>query len=394
MKTVSSLSKNPHLENLTWLRAIAAFFVVVSHSIRTAEVQYAPNDEKSYFLPLNLLDLGSFGVCLFFALSGCALYLSNKYSVRSFSDFLMFYLKRFMRIWPAFAFSMVLYLLFIEMFRMGYTGNNKFWVAQFLKEYTPATVVRYLSLTFNITGPSVIFVGPYWSLPVEFQYYLLLPFAIFYMSNRVKAFLIPVIFSVILYAFYKYQLVSIDRYEIFRLGYTFFGGVVLAYMYQGVKFRISASIGLIAFAVLVCLAGLIVTGRLIIPDNVRFFSDSWNCYGILAILCVALALFSKTPVIPNTIRSLLNEYGEVSYSIYLFHMLFIGISAIAITRLEIYGNLKKLSFILAFSSIFSFLFSKLTYKYIELPSINCGKFLTEYLKVNKGHLTAHFSKSP
>jgi peptidoglycan/LPS O-acetylase OafA/YrhL len=393
MKTIQSLSKNSHLENLTWLRAIAAVFVVVSHSIRFAEIKYAPNDEKSYFLPINLLDLGSFGVCLFFALSGCALYLSNKDGIKSLSDFSIFYLKRFMRIWPAFAFSMVLYLVFIELFRMGDTGNNQFLVAKFLKEYTSTTIVSYLSLTFNITGPSDIFIGPYWSLPVEFQYYLVLPFAISLMSNRFTAILIPVVFSGVLYAIYKYQLVNFYRVEVFQLGYTFFGGVLLAYIYQDVKTRISPIVGFSAFAVLVWLAGLIVNSRLAIPDNVLFFSDAWNCYGILAILCVALALFSKTPLLPKTVTSFLNEYGEISYSIYLFHMLFIGVSAIAITRFEIYGSLQKLSFILAFTFFFSFLFSRLTYKYIELPSIKFGKILSETIKTSKRRLTAYFLKS-
>lgn len=98
MKSIVASNKTPHIENLTWLRVIAAVFVVISHSIRTAEVQHAPIDEKSYFLPLNLLDLGSFRVWLFFLLSDCALYLSNRNAIRGPSDFLGFYVKRFMRI--------------------------------------------------------------------------------------------------------------------------------------------------------------------------------------------------------------------------------------------------------------------------------------------------------
>ena len=45
-----------HLNSLTYLRAFAAFFVVISHTIRASEVSYSLEDEASYFLPLNLLD--------------------------------------------------------------------------------------------------------------------------------------------------------------------------------------------------------------------------------------------------------------------------------------------------------------------------------------------------
>ncbi|MDO8179483.1 MAG: acyltransferase [Undibacterium sp.] len=373
------MTDKTHLENLTWLRAVAAFFVVVSHSIRTAEVQYAPNDERSYFLPLNLLDLGSFGVCLFFALSGCTLYLSNKDNMKYPNDFIKFYIKRFMRIWPAFAFSMVLYIVFIEIFKIGYIGEKKFWIGQFLNEYSLFNIFQYLTLTFNITGPNNLFVGSYWSLPLEFQYYLLLPFAIFFMTKRFSSIFIPVAFGAVLFIFYKYSFIPVYRDEIFKLGYTFFGGVFLAHAYSIFKFKISALVALGIFVLIISSVGFVVTGRIVIPPETVFISDIWNYYGISAILCVALALFSKPLFLPNGIRFFMNEYGDISYSIYLFHMLFIGIAAIVVTRFGIFGSIQKLTFILGFSLFFSFWFSKLTYKLIELPSIEVGRKLSKKL---------------
>lgn len=106
-----------YLDILTWLRAIAAFFVVVSHSLRTAEVSYFPGDSEVFFLPLNIVDLGTFGVTLFFALSGCTLYISNSDKIESFKSLPSFYIKRFFRIWPIFFVSLLVYILFIEFFR-------------------------------------------------------------------------------------------------------------------------------------------------------------------------------------------------------------------------------------------------------------------------------------
>ena len=86
--------KQGYLNSLTWLRALAAFFVVVSHSIRTAEVKYSVSDEESYFFPVSLLDLGTFGVYLFFALSGCTLYLSNGDKFKTRYSYYSFFVKR------------------------------------------------------------------------------------------------------------------------------------------------------------------------------------------------------------------------------------------------------------------------------------------------------------
>jgi peptidoglycan/LPS O-acetylase OafA/YrhL len=383
MKTSPDLIKFNHIENLTWLRAIAAFFVVVSHSLRTAEAQYAPDDAASHFLPVNFLDLGSFGVCLFFALSGCTLYLSNSATINSTGDVFGFYAKRFMRIWPTFAFSMMVYLLFIEVFRVGYAGDQSFWVAQFLQEYTIKNIFQYLSLTFNVTGPPWLFITPYWSLPVEFQYYLIMPLAILLMPRRLSAGFVPMVFGAVLYVFYKYPVVPMNVDDVFHLGFVFFGGVMLAHLRMSTAWMLSAATGLMVFILATCLVGFYVMGWLVIPANIIFISDEWNYYGVSALICVAAALFSRQPVIANWLRSILNEYGDVSYSIYLFHMLFLGIAAIAITQLGIYGNLRKLAFVLGFTLVFTFLFSKWTYKFIELPSIRLGRKLSTQLSLKR-----------
>lgn len=378
----NSPSKN-HLENLTWLRAIAAFFVVVSHSIRTSEESYAPTDEAKFFTPLNFFDLGDFGVCLFFALSGCTLYLSNKAAIQNSSDILGFYIKRFMRIWPAFAFSMILYLVFIEIFRFGYTGDRKLWVAEFLRDYTILNILEYLSLTFDITGPGGLFNGPYWSLPVEFQYYLLLPFAILLMTNKVRALVVPMAFGVALYALYKIPLIPVEQIKLFELAYIFFGGVMLAHLYMSLGWRIPAAIGTSLFILTVCLDCLFITGHLAIPYTIPFISNEWNFFGMTALLCVALALMTEQPDLPFQLRWLLSEYGNVSYSIYLFHMLFIGLAGIAITRLGIYGYLLKVTLVLSYTLVCSFWFARWTYRVIELPSIDLGRKWSAQIRSNR-----------
>jgi len=371
-----------YLEPLTWLRAVAAFFVVVSHSIRASEVQYSASDEASHFFPLRLLDLGTFGVCLFFALSGCTLFVSSHAKISCINDFWFFYIKRFMRIWPAFALSLLMYLVFIEIFRYFYFADTSYWIAGFLTEYSLTNVLQYLSLTFNITGPRELFVSPYWSLPVEFQYYLLLPPALLLMKIKWFEYLSPFLFGSFLYLLYRVQVIQIDSDEVFKLGFTFFGGVLLAKYSQGVKYRLSLRFSGVIFCLVVLFVGSIRTNSVVVPEYIPFVSDKWNLYGVFALFSLFLALVTKPPVKRNMLIEFVHGYGEISYSIYLFHMLFIGIAALLVIHFGIYGNILKLLFVLIFSLVGSYIFSIYTYRYIELPSIKLGRKMSKYNSAN------------
>lgn len=369
--------KRTYLEPLTWLRAAAAFFVVISHTLRASEVQYSPADAASYFLPLNLLDLGSFGVCLFFALSGCTLFISNNTKLIGVGDIGRFYFKRFMRIWPAFAVSMLAYIIFIEFFRIFYTADRNLWIGQFLQDYSPANVFQYLSLTFNITGPRGLFVGPYWSLPVEFQYYLLLPFALLVMRVRYLGFVTPIIFGVILLLLNRESVFHFNRNEVFTMGFTFFGGVFLAKIHENTLFRLEGWVSLLLFSMVVFFVGLVENNFVVVPLSVPFVGEKWNLYGVLALLSLALALFIKPKNYQSRILSLVHKYGEISYSVYLFHMLFVGTAVLLIVNFEIYGSTPKLLFVLFFSLVGSYIFSIYSYRLIEKPSIEFAKKMTK-----------------
>jgi peptidoglycan/LPS O-acetylase OafA/YrhL len=366
--------KKQYYEQLTWLRGIAAFFVIVSHTMRSAEVVYGPGDISSRFRPMNLLDLGTFGVCLFFALSGCTLYLSNASRVNGIGDVGRFYVKRFLRIWPAFAVSLVLYIVFIEVFAVLYTGDRKHWIAQFLAPYTAGDVLRYLLLVFDYTGPKNVINGAYWSLPIEFRYYLLMPLVLVLMQRKLIGVGASVLISGLLYfVFYRPDLIAMDRYEFFQLGFTFFGGVVLAALMEDVRWRMPFSLGLILAGGLVALAAAIRLDYIVLPKEMFFFSDKLSCYGLIAVIVTALALYVKPVAIESPITDFLYKYGVISYSIYLFHMLFAGIAVLLVMRFHIYGNYPKLLFIFALIFAGSYFTAILSYRFLEAPFIAFGR---------------------
>lgn len=203
---------------MTWLRGVVAFLVIVLHSIRATEVKYSSLDEPSYFLTLGLLDLGSYAVALFFVLSGCTLWISNG-KMSGLRDIRHYYIKRTFRIWPAFIASLIIYIAFIPLFKHWYSAPVVSPIAQFLNDdYSVSEILSYIFLTFNISGPRGLINGAYWSLPVEFQYYLLLPLLVILI--RQVGFIGPIIISIALYLVFSYQLINLNRYEVLNLAYT------------------------------------------------------------------------------------------------------------------------------------------------------------------------------
>ncbi|PCI59652.1 MAG: hypothetical protein COB35_10825 [Gammaproteobacteria bacterium] len=375
-----SKTDNKYFYPLTWLRAFAAFFVVISHCIRATQVKYALNDEISYFMPLTFFNLGEFGVCLFFALSGCTLYLSNRKKISNLASFSPFIVKRFFRIWPAFAISLIIYILFIEVFKLYYTSDPSLWIAGFLKPYTFTNVLQYLSLTFNFTAPKYLFIGPYWSLPVEFQFYVLLPLTILLMKYTKQLTIIPLMFSVVMYMIYFYSPFVITDYKVFSLAFIFFGGVILGAALERFKKNIPLKTsGYLLIAIVILISSLRFTLEYVAITPLGVILN-YNTYGFIALFCLFITLKTTTATRQTKFLVFLHEYGTISYSIYLFHMLFIGIGVLLIIHFEIYGDNLKLIFLVSFTLLGSYLFSKMSYKFIEMPSIKAGRYFASFFE--------------
>jgi len=368
--------KNNHLAFLTWLRALAAMLVVVDHSVRIAATRYFAEDPVSVNAAIQFFDIGTFAVDLFFALSGCTLYISYSERLRGAGDAGRFYVARIFRIWPAFAFSLLVYLLFIEFFKYFYVGGTNLWIAQFLHHYSLLNVIQYLSLTFNFTGPRDLFIGPYWSLPVEFQYYLLLPIALLIMRHIKFGFLVPLVFGAALYFIYQKHSLPVNRYEVFKMGFTFFGGVLLAHAYTKTIFRMPFRIAAVGVALMIFGAGAVRCGLIGFPDHWRFVSDHENLFGLLGLGAVMFALFSAPVESHSPAAKFFSRYGEISYSVYLFHMLFVGIAALLIMKLHMHDYASKFLFAALFTFALSYMFSNWSYNYIEKPSMEMGRRLS------------------
>lgn len=371
-----------HFEPLTWLRGIAALLVVISHSLRATQDTYLSKDEPVNWIWLKVFDLGTFGVLLFFTLSGTTLYLSHTSSLSNLKIF-PFYIKRFFRIWPAFALSLLIYFVFSFLFSEFYgeaTGN---WIErQFLEVPTPSDFITYLTLSFNIFGQLGLFNNAYWSLPVEFQYYLLFPIMIL-LIPKLKS-LSPILMGVALYIVFRLDLGIFKDQRVFMLGYTFCGGVFLGYIYRNYELRLNQYIGTITFVFLFVSASVVSNGFIEIPD-LPVISNNWVTLGLIALSVVASILFSEVKL-PRIFTNQLYKMGEYSYSLYLYHNLLIGCAVMLLIYFSVTDSVQRYFVVITFGGFVSLYVARISYKYVELPFMRMGSRLSNLDRFNKQDL--------
>ena len=163
------------LGDIDILRGYAATLVAVGHFL--GECPWDPNSRRI----ASTLDFST-GVDLFFVISGfvISLALAPMWNVTSKSDAvqmrnvpLRFYQKRFLRLWPALA----VWSLFIFFMSFVFFGGTRF------PYWTVTTYLFIASLTylFNFAYAALGSpIGHFWSLAVEWQFYMLFPFILLF----------------------------------------------------------------------------------------------------------------------------------------------------------------------------------------------------------------------
>lgn len=146
---------------LDGLRAMAALSIVVFHALHAADFQHSSFGGALgnffWFLPT--------GVHLFFVLSGFLLFLPYARAMllnRPLPGFLRFYQRRALRILPAYL-VVLLALVWLQALRQGTSVSGESVLAHLL-------MIHDMFVPFNRD-----FEGPFWTLAVEAQFYLLLP---------------------------------------------------------------------------------------------------------------------------------------------------------------------------------------------------------------------------
>lgn len=175
--------------NLDFLRTTAIGLVVLSH--------LTVNRGNPIFAGLEFSMLGQLGVCLFFVHTSWVLMLSLKRQTQDFKskNFLShFYIRRFFRIYP---------LSIVVVFLIWFFGLP---MVRCVSPMMPARldtqeILANFGLYQNFYKSNSI-LGPLWSLPVEIQMYLTLPFLFLFAQKKSSAYPLIAVWGVLTSLFF------------------------------------------------------------------------------------------------------------------------------------------------------------------------------------------------
>jgi peptidoglycan/LPS O-acetylase OafA/YrhL len=291
---------------------------------------------------------------------------------------LKFYIRRYFIIAPLYYVGIIIY--FVSSIITNYYKSGS---ANPDLQYTIKNVLSNITFTHSFYPPAFNNIVPGgWSIGTEMAFYLIFPL-LFFVYERFKnknAFIVMIPLGVVLSSFlflhispyfinlgqtdYFYYFNLINQISVFTLGMSLF-------FYSGnLKFdKISAILLLILFIVLT----IVLAYNEIDDFAIRPFVSG------LSFILLFMA-FKNMPFIGG---ALLRKIGQVSFSIYILHFLFVwNLSRHIAHFLQGYGwNGVLILIVCVFVSlIFSIILAMLTEKYIEKPGINLGKRIIEKIE--------------
>ena len=329
------------LYSLQILRGFAAISVLVTHVFQGTN--YKPFGE--YFLS------GQYGVDIFFVLSGFLIYLTVKENANAIG----YAKKRVFRIYPLYVFAFLLYVI---------SDTGKYQLGDEIITY----IQNITMLPWNkAIGYNSLVIGVAWSTVFEvFFYFLFFIVVLTKISKRWMLIILPFIF-----------LVSqvIVRSNVFPENTPFISFFL----------SLGSSIHLMMFLV-GCFISEVYSLNKIPRINISLYTVllflSIACTGLMMlvrynfILSFSIVSFMFLVIIQFEHYYLLNSnkwymktfihWGDISYSIYFFHIMTIKI-------LMQHFNVKSTSILLLLTFSTTIFLSSLTYKWIEKPFINLSK---------------------
>lgn len=362
------------LDSIQFLRGMAVLLVIAFHFRQYLNNVYAQAD-----LGDRLFGLGEVGVDIFFVISGFIIVYSSRNKERNTP--LEFSIKRFFRLYPVYIIVLLLLIIF-----------------NYAQDYSTSQIIKsllFIPNDYNSIGPwyGYSINLPAWTLTYEVLFYAIFAVAIFIShKNRTVVSIVLMAFIVCLTQVYfrgHLQLDPITRdagENSFIRNFTFLSnpviydfifGMFIAEFYMRVSNKITEN--KIFIMAMVCMfwisAALIISGY-----NRGGGVERWGLYSFA--LVGSLVMLSKDAGIKFGNFWLM--LGEMSYSLYINHMVVKKLSGIYLRDFGIYkANGGATLFIILF--ILTFVMSYITYNFIEKPSVKIGHKLAERLRLRRSH---------
>lgn len=357
---------NKRIFGLDFVRAIAIFFVVLSH------IDYLIED-ISYSLKSLFHTLGYFGVELFFVLSGflignilLKMYEKNNLSLESIFGFLK---RRWFRTLPNYYLILIINILIALYFNYEFKG----WI-------------NYLFFIQNFYEDKISFFPESWTISIEEWTYFVAPFILFVGRKIIKNYksffvlaITGVIVMVILFRlinFLNFRVYDMDNWNIhiksivlLRIDAIFFG-FILAWMYNYKHDLLKR------YANLFLILGFLLFILQFYIFNVIGFNINTNplYYHVFffTLTSITTTLILSFFIFWNNTNSIFQKpillISKISYSIYLLHY---SVISVLLKYLFNYYEI-TLHFLLTFFIYFTitFMFSYVLYRFYEYPMMN------------------------
>ena len=335
----TSDTRNNRFEFIECARGLAALAVVLLH----AGSMMSP-EQYSGKVGLNgFFNFGKYGVDFFFVLSGFIIYIASAKNFNNSKTFLPFIIRRLFRIVPAYWFALAIGLLV-----NSHQRERVFLSTDFL--------TRQLFLMDN-----PMWLGPAWTLQFEFLFYF--SFALGMLNFRIfqvfcVGWLAIIISRGVIYGGAGHD----DLFNIISNPYCllFWAGMAAARL-QRIRLRV------LAILFFVGLFLLLIGSRTGENYSELIFRLA---IGILfgSLLIFALRFEGHGLKIPKAFLYL----GSISYSLYITHVIFIGVTYAVFARIGLYAYTHEIWITLA--AIFGCLvMASLIHRFIEVPFIGYGK---------------------
>jgi peptidoglycan/LPS O-acetylase OafA/YrhL len=365
----------PYLDGL---RGIAALWVMVAHCMIWGGWPVVQIPDPKIAVDLFILISG-------FLMVSNARNRESTEPMTEWRSWAIFYVRRFFRLAPAYYLSLLLVIVLVVPFSLGYkalelANPTVFPVGNFYDpdnfHFSPDNVLVHLSLLFGLVpryASSTML--PDWTLSLEWQFYLVFP-AIYVVMRKLGAIPVAAVLGALAFAI-TFKLPGVFPEPAFlplKLS-VFLAGMLIAELAHGVGR--AASLGI---------AGL---------SFILIFAQG-SQYGVqaplLAAVCAAMLLLSapqaeKVRLIRRVNAALGGRLGrflsKTSYGVYLFHGFFIAFGGYVMLRLPIAAGLSGQGRTIALFLVVlpcSYACGALLNRYVERPGISLGSSITRRIR--------------